>query len=225
MSSSRSDNSGISGILVGLGTGYLRLLEKTSRMSVRRDPAFTSLLGSGRGIIFTFWHNQLLFMPCVYSRWLSGRRMAVIASQSRDGELIGAIIARFGLRSIRGSTSRGGRKALLNLFRSILNGWDAVVTPDGPRGPRYRVQEGVVGLASSTGAPIVAVSSHGDFKLVLRRSWDHLRVPLPGGRIRAAFSAPLWVPRGIGREERAFFCRKLEGILRETAARAVGKPG
>ncbi len=222
MAALKPERPGVTGVLIKLGAGYLKLLEKTARFSIREDPAFPPLLESGQSVIFTFWHNQLLFMPVLYSRRLADRRMAVIASQSRDGELIGGVIEKFGLRPIRGSSSRGGRRALLNLFRSLRRGWDVVVTPDGPRGPRYRVQEGVVALASSTGSPIVAVATHGDLKLILRRSWDHLRIPLPGGRVRAAFSAPLRVPGGISREEREDYCRKLEKLLAETMDLAVG---
>lgn len=207
-----------------LAAGYIKLLGQTALLTVRDDPAFPAVLSSGRNIIFAFWHNQLIFMPGVYSRRFKNRRMAVIVSQSRDGELIGGVIEKFGLRPIRGSSSRGGRGALLNLLRSLRQGWDVAVTPDGPRGPRYRVQEGIVGLASSSGAPIVAVSSHSSWKLVFRRSWDQLRLPLPGGRINVAFSSPLWVPPKLGGSDRARFCRELEDKLHETgrlAARGV----
>jgi len=204
-----------------LGAGYIKLLGKTSRLSVREDPAFPAILSSGRNLIFAFWHNQLLFMPYVYSHRFTSRRMAVIVSRSRDGELIGGVIERFGLRPIRGSSSRGGRGALLNLLRSLRQGWDVAVTPDGPRGPRYRVQEGIVSLASGSGVPIVAVSTHSSLKLVFRRSWDRLRFPLPGGRINVAFSSPFWVPPKLGGNDRARFCRELEERLQETGRRAA----
>ena len=113
-----------------------------------------NLYQHGRSMIFAFWHGRQVMMPCVYR----GSRAYVLISQHRDGELIHRLIGQLGFRSVRGSTTRGGVAALRELIRYGQDGADLVVTPDGPKGPKWKVQEGVVFLAKMTGLPIVPVT-------------------------------------------------------------------
>ena len=112
------------------------------------------LYRQGRRLIITFWHGRQLMMPLAYR----GAEAHILISQHRDGELIHRIVTRFGGRSVRGSTTRGGAAALRQLIELGRSGVDLAVTPDGPKGPRQVVQIGVIHLAKATGLPIVPLT-------------------------------------------------------------------
>jgi len=201
-------------ILGVAAAGYIRLVGAVSRWTYVNEEAAAEHLAANGPLIFAFWHNRFSLMPLVYNNRLRRRRIAVMVSRSRDGELLAALIGSFGFHSARGSSSRGGRAALLELARLLADGSDVAVTPDGPRGPRYRVQDGAVALASVSGAPLLPASFAVSRCLILRKSWDHMRIPLPLGRIGFAFGPPLLVPPGLDREARGVWCRRLEeGLL------------
>ncbi|MCX7887254.1 MAG: lysophospholipid acyltransferase family protein, partial [Verrucomicrobiae bacterium] len=107
-------------------------------------------------VIFAFWHNRLLMLPYLFRKhWQrrNRRKVAVLVSASRDGEKLAQVLGRFGLLCVRGSSSRRGAQALVELTRLVQEGYDIGITPDGPRGPRYSVQDGVISLAQLTQAP------------------------------------------------------------------------
>lgn len=201
-------------ILTRLAAGFIRLVGKTSRWEFRGSGPVWKYMEAGQNQIFAFWHNRFIMMPYIYCSHFHKNRIAVIVSRSRDGELVGGVIERFGFLPIRGSSSRGGKEALLNLSRLLKEKWDVAITPDGPRGPRYHVQDGIISLAASSGAPIIPVSYASTHQFKLSRSWDHMRIPLPGGRISIVFGPPLQVQRGNGREGREFMARELKKRLR-----------
>ncbi|MCX6349931.1 MAG: lysophospholipid acyltransferase family protein [Candidatus Aureabacteria bacterium] len=205
-----------------LVSGFIGLVGKTSRWRFEGEGTVWDLLRADRPAIFAFWHNRFLVMPYVYTAHFRQNRIAVIVSQSRDGALVGEFISRYGFQPVRGSTTRGGQAALLALARVIKAGWNAAVTPDGPRGPRYRAQPGIVTLASLTGAPIVPVSYASTRQAVFSRTWDQMRIPLPGGRIRVVFSPPLIVPPGLDGKAREEMAGILEEKLKECDRASAG---
>ncbi|HOC49758.1 MAG TPA: lysophospholipid acyltransferase family protein, partial [Verrucomicrobiota bacterium] len=133
---------------------------------------------------------------------------------SRDGALLAAILECFGVQPVRGSSSRRGPQALLELSGWAERGYDLAITPDGPRGPCYVVQEGVIGLAQVTGLPIVPASCRLGRKVRLR-SWDGFQVPLPFSRCDVVIGAPVRVPRDAAEAEREALRQGLERTLRE----------
>ena len=145
---------------------------------------------AGEHFILAFWHRHLLLMPYGYR----GRRISVLVSQSRDGELIARTVARFGIDASRGSSSRGGLAGMRSLLRKAEEGWDLAFTPDGPRGPASEVQPGVVLGAAATGLPIVPVAMAASRERRLR-SWDRFLVPLPGAVVHFVYGEPLAVAR------------------------------
>jgi lysophospholipid acyltransferase (LPLAT)-like uncharacterized protein len=161
-----------------------RALVRTCRASVRDD---SGLIRSERPtpIIFALWHNRLALSMDVWQRHVrvhSGKRgLVALISASRDGALLTQVLRSFGGRAVRGSSSRRGSQALLELTGWIDKGFHVAMTPDGPRGPRYAVQDGVISLAHLTGAPIVPVGINIRWKKTLR-SWDRFHVPLPFSR-------------------------------------------
>jgi len=140
-------------------------------------------------VLLAFWHGRMLYFVHRYHR----QRMTVMVSYSRDGEFISRVLQGLGVDVTRGSSSRGGARALLDMARKVRSGYHAAMTPDGPRGPRYAVQPGVVTLAKKTGALIVPVTYSARWKKVLR-SWDQFLVPLPFSRVVVVYGEPLTVP-------------------------------
>jgi lysophospholipid acyltransferase (LPLAT)-like uncharacterized protein len=165
-----------------LGAGVIRLLGMSLRTRIEGMEAVDILYQRGSAIIFAFWHSRQLMMPLAYR----GKRAHVLISQHRDGELIQRIIARFGLRSVRGSTTRGGGSAFRRLVELGRAGQDLVVTPDGPKGPRQVAKEGVIRLAKATGLPIVPVTFSCSKKKSLRAGIaSRCRIPSAGAFISA----------------------------------------
>ncbi len=155
------------------------------------------LPGSEQRVIFAVWHNRLALCLPIYRhhimRRLPGRRLAAITSASRDGGLLARVLELFGVMPVRGSSSRRGAAALRELTTAADLGYDLAVTPDGPRGPCYVVQSGVIAAAQLTGLPVLPVSYSYSWKKTLR-SWDRFQIPLPFSRVVVIFGEPLYVP-------------------------------
>ncbi len=138
--------------------------------------------------IYTFWHDRI-FQGTYFWR---DRGIVIITSKSFDGEYIARFIRRFGYGSIRGSSSRGGSRALVEMIRKMRNGLPMGFSIDGPRGPRYKVKPGPLLLAKKTGNPIMP------FILEPKRcwtikSWDKMQIPLPFTRVRVIIGKPIYV--------------------------------
>ena len=168
----------------------IRCLRATVRLVHHGDGELRAWEAEGRHFILAFWHRHLLLMPYSYR----GRRISVLVSQSKDGELIARTVARLGIDSTRGSSSRGGAAGLRGLLRKASAGWDVAFTPDGPRGPAREVQPGVILVAAATGLPIVPVALAASRGKLLR-SWDRFVVPLPFSTVHFVYGEPLRVER------------------------------
>jgi len=158
-------------------------------------------------IIFAIWHNRLSLALILYRRYVARRdrkrRLVALVSASRDGGLLAAILELFKVQPVRGSSSRRGAQALREMVTWGKRGHDLALTPDGPRGPCYIVQEGVISTAQLTGMPIVPVTYHLNWKLRLK-SWDRFQIPLPFACCEITIGKVLRVPHetdGAGREE------------------------
>ncbi len=173
-----------------LAANFIRLLRATVRFRHHGDERMREWEGEGRHFILAFWHRHLLFMPYSYR----GRRISVLVSQSKDGELIARTVARLGIDSSRGSSSRGGIAGMRSLLRKAAEGWDIAFTPDGPRGPLREVQPGVILAAAATGLPIQPVAIAAS-KAKLLRSWDRFVVPMPFSTVHFVYGEPLVVER------------------------------
>jgi len=167
--------------------------------------------------IFCIWHNRLPFCLLLYRHYVRKKglphQMAAIVSASKDGGVVARVLEHFGVQPVRGSSSRRGPQALLELTTWAERGYDLAITPDGPRGPQYIVQPGAVALAQVTGLPLVAASYHLSWKIRLK-SWDRFQVPLPFGRVVIKMCEPLFVPRETSEEQRESLRRELEQRLR-----------
>jgi lysophospholipid acyltransferase (LPLAT)-like uncharacterized protein len=140
--------------------------------------------------------------------------MAAMVSASKDGAFLAAILECFKVQPVRGSSSRRGPQALLELTTWSERGYDLAITPDGPRGPCYVVQEGIMSLAQLTGLPIMPVSYHLTWKIQVK-SWDRFQIPLPFSRCEMFFEKPVRVSREASDTEREALRQQLELTLKE----------
>ena len=168
-------------------------------------------------VIYCIWHNRLALCMKLYLAF--GRRrnqsagLAGLVSASKDGAFLAAILERFGVQPVRGSSSRRGAQALLELSSWADRGYDLAITPDGPRGPRYVVAEGAVMLGQITSRPLVPVSYNLDWKIQLK-SWDGFLIPLPFSRCEVTAGRVLLVPRENSDAGREKIRQELEAELR-----------
>ena len=143
-------------------------------------------------VILCIWHNRLL--GSILADWRARRRchpVKVLTSASKDGGWLAAMARRFTLGNVRGSSSRRGAAALLELSRAIGEGNDIVITPDGPRGPNYHIAPGIIHLASHAGVLIVPVRVSVDRSWRIGKKWDALWIPKPFARLTLEFLEPL----------------------------------
>ena len=162
---------------VRLGAVVIRLLATTWRVSVTNGQGLREARREKRNVVFVLWHGELL--PLLWHH--RGQGVAVVISEHRDGEIIARIAESLGYRTVRGSSSRGGGRALIGLMRELESGHDVAVTPDGPRGPAHVFAPGAAIAAQRTGAPLlpVRVSASRAWRL---RSWDRFMFPKPFAR-------------------------------------------
>ncbi len=174
--------------------------------------------GSSPGpAIYCVWHNRLTLCLVVYQKYVQNRNntpgLAAMVSASKDGGFLSGILDCFGVEPVRGSSSRRGAQAMLELTTWADRGYDLAITPDGPRGPRYVVQEGVTSLAQLTGLPILPASYNLSWKISLK-SWDRFQIPLPFSRCEVNLEKPIWVPREASDAEREVLRQRLESAMR-----------
>jgi lysophospholipid acyltransferase (LPLAT)-like uncharacterized protein len=174
--------------IAGLGTLVIDALGATYQWREDGVEHLDRVTRDGRPPIFAFWHGRIL-SATLYFR---NRGIIVITSENFDGEWIARIIRRFGYGTARGSTSRGGVRALVQLRRDMADGRPAAFTVDGPRGPARVAQPGALWLAGATGNPIVP------FHIEAReywtvKSWDRHQIPKPGSDVAIAIGAPIEV--------------------------------
>jgi lysophospholipid acyltransferase (LPLAT)-like uncharacterized protein len=137
-----------------------------------------------------------------------------LASASKDGAAIEAAVGVYGVGSVRGSSSRRGVAALIALKKAAKSGKDLIITPDGPRGPRYSMQPGVIKLAQTTGLPLLPISLF--FENCWRlKTWDRFVIPKPFSKMTLIFREPLEIPRQLGEDEFETVRLNLQKILLE----------
>jgi hypothetical protein len=186
--------------MVWLGAALIRLLGSTMRMTMD-DGAQILYRADHAPLILAFWHNRLGLFAYFYEHYSRPRKIFTFISLSRDGQFIAEIAERFGVTPLRGSSSRKGMVAALAAMRAAADPHaDLAITPDGPRGPRYKVHPGVLRLAQATGRPIVAVTYQLGWKIVLK-SWDRFQVPVPFSSCKLITRGPIHVPANATEEE------------------------
>ena len=206
MSELRFESAGV------LGTGLVAGLFMTTRVERVGVEHYLQFREAGQPIMFVFWHGQLL--PLVHYHRHEG--IVVLVSEHDDGEYVTRVIHRHGFGTVRGSSTRGGRKGLKGLVRAAKEGRDLAVTPDGLKGPPGVFKPGALAAAQMAGLPVVpiALSASSGYRFA---SWDGFLLPRPFSKIRIDYLEPRTVPRDASREDLERIAEEIGAALNERA--------
>jgi lysophospholipid acyltransferase (LPLAT)-like uncharacterized protein len=200
--------------LIAIVGGWLvKTLCATLRFRIHDPSGFLQMPPSVR-MTGIFWHNRLFIIPWFFKRYMCPRKAVALASPSKDGEILAAFLARFGIGAVRGSSSRRGIAAMLEMKRAAEAGYDVAITPDGPRGPCYRLNPGVISLAQTAGIFVLPISVFYSRYWKLK-GWDAFQIPKPFAVVDVTLF-PLEKIPGTDTDE-AFEAQRLrlEQIMRE----------
>ena len=194
--------------------GLMKALGATLRWRI--DDRAGLLRGEARDepLLWVCWHNRLLLTPLIFWKCLRHRPAAVLASASGDGDVLAAVYAQFGVKAARGSSSRRGAAGLRACLTLLKRGFDIGITPDGPRGPRYCFQPGLVLLAQQSGARILPLHFHAH-RCWRLKTWDGFIIPWPFSRVDVVFDVLRGVPRSENDEAFEAERAKLESLMRD----------
>ena len=201
--------------IAGVGYPLIAALGHTLRWRVEGLEHFHAILASGRQPVMAFWHGRILPATFYFRR----RGIVVITSENFDGEWIARIIERFGYGTARGSSTRGGVKALLQMARVMEQGRPAGFTLDGPRGPARVAQPGAVWLSQRTGNPILPFHLEASSAWTMR-SWDRTQIPKPFSTVALAVGEPMTVGEDV--EAARLSLEERLGALEQRALRLLG---
>lgn len=173
-------------LIGGLLGGIYKAWCSTLRYDVEGFADVRARLDAGQRIVYVLWHDELFAIS--YFGYAEKLHLVTVVSQSKDGEFLAQILTRLGLATARGSSRRGGLAALRAARRIMVEeGRHAVLTIDGPKGPRHKAKEGAVYLAAKAGAVIVPVRCALFSKYVFEKAWDRFQLPMPLSRVRLVF--------------------------------------
>lgn len=198
-----------------LGAAAIRLVRRLMPVEIVGEEHPFQCWTEGQKAIFTLWHDQLFLMPTIYR----GQGAKVLISASKDGELLARTMHSFGFDAVRGSSSRGGRAAFRALLDLSREPFDLALTPDGPKGPRHQLKDGVVQLARLSGRPVIPLAfacSRGH----RFASWDRFLLPYPFSRGVFSYGPPLRFSEGETPEE---FRTRLQLAMDENNRRAAAR--
>lgn len=202
--------SALCGRLIG---GLMKVLGATLRLTVRDEAGLADKPSPLPPCVYALWHSRFLIVPFSWRRICkNSRRVTILTSASKDGDMVARAMAAFGFHSARGSSSRRGVAALVALKNALQSGSDVCITPDGPKGPRYRMQPGVLALARSTGAPVVPVHIlfHSAWRL---KTWDRFVIPKPFSKVEVTFAKSLDIPALLTTMSESELHQHLETLL------------
>lgn len=209
-------NDSVLRFLCGLGALYIRLCFALGRWRVVNGHIPQRLWDEGTPFILSFWHGRLLMMPYC---WRRGVPIHTLISRHRDGRILAHMVGHFGIRTIEGSSSRGGGAALRAMLSALRVGENIGITPDGPRGPRMRASSGIISIARLSGAPIVPATFAVARRSVLG-SWDRFVVAWPFSRGVIAWGEPVTVARDADEAAQEAARKQVERRLNEITAEA-----
>ena len=204
MSEIRFESAGV------LGSGLVGGLFLTTRLRMIGQEYHTQFRDAGQPVMFVFWHGHLLTLIHVHRH----QGAVVLVSEHDDGEYVVRVLERSGFGTVRGSSTRGGRKGLKGLVRAARAGHDVAVTPDGPKGPRGVFKPGALAAAQMAGLPVVpvVVRPRGAWRF---QSWDGFMVPKPFTSIEVEYLPPVTVPRDADRAELEALAERIGAMLSE----------
>ncbi len=187
---------------------FLWFLKVTTRKHYLGADDLVARWNRGEQVIMAFWHSRIVLMRFGYR----GPRACVMNSIHRDGEISTRVLKRFGIATVRGSSSRGWVGGLKGMAAAYRLGYDLIVVPDGPRGPCQRAKSGVLQLARVTGAPVYPTTYSAAWHTSIG-SWDRLMLPFPFSRVVYVVGEPISVPADTTPEQMEQKRQELETCL------------
>jgi lysophospholipid acyltransferase (LPLAT)-like uncharacterized protein len=172
-------------------SSLVRTLAMTWRIRVRHEERWRSARDEGQPVVFLLWHEVLL--PLLWQH--RGQGVVIVVSEARDGQYLSDLAESLGYRAVRGSSTRGGMRALLGAVRELQAGRSIAFTPDGPRGPRREIKPGVIAAAQRGGGVIVPLHAEANRAWRLH-SWDRFMIPQPLSRVVITYGRPFSIPAG-----------------------------
>ena len=177
-----------------IGSIYVLTVYKTSKVNLKNRKKIENLLERNESFIYSFWHDQLLMCPLT---WQSNSNIKVLISKHRDGDIIAQLISNLGFEAIRGSThktnkikNKGGLLSARKMIKSLKNGISIGISPDGPKGPRHKVSEGILSISRLSKSVILPVGIGFKKKWVLN-TWDKFIIPKPFNEITVVWGDPI----------------------------------
>lgn len=175
-----------------LGPLLILLLGKSLKIKWIGEVNLKAIREKKGKVLYAFWHGRMLILSYSHRR----KKNQVLISQHRDGEIIARIIERLGFGTVRGSTTHGGFKAILQMAEKVKEGYDIAITPDGPKGPAFRVQPGTAYIAQKSDIPIIPITNSAERRWTLK-TWDGFIIPHPFSRAVILIGKPIYVPVGL----------------------------
>lgn len=188
-------------VIALLGFWFVNILMRTLRTNKVQIDTGRNLCLTGNKVIYALWHSTILEVGYA----LRGLNLQGLVSQHRDGEYLAGAMELFGYGTVRGSTTRGGARAMIKLAGMAKKGHSIIITPDGPQGPRHVAQHGVIILAKKTGIPIIPVTAKVSRYWELP-SWDRFVIPKPFAKMTITFGKPICVPSVIDETRLKEYC-------------------
>jgi hypothetical protein len=183
---------------------------KSARTTVLGEEWYKELRSQKKPVIILIWHGRIFFAPYFFRR----RGIMPLVSPSEDGEIIAQIIARWGYKALRGSSSHSIIKAWNEMKKELEKGGELIIVPDGPRGPGREMKPGAVKLAKETGAYLVPFT-FSSYKRKNLKSWDKLLIPKPFTRFVAIYGNPISVESNLNDQELGIKLREVEEYMIE----------
>ena len=196
-------------IICWIGAKYIKFVSFTTKWSFINKKYVENLCKKNEAFILCFWHGRLLMMPL---SWNKKKKINVLISAHSDGQLLSKTVKYFDIETIIGSSSKGGSEAIRNIIKSLKSGISIGMTPDGPRGPRMKINSVIIKIASLTGNKIVPLS-YSVKKIFFLNSWDKFLVALPFGKGCFIWGRPIKIKKNISNNEDLKLSNKLEKIL------------
>ena len=202
--------------LTWIAAQYIKFVWVSGRWRIFGEEVPDGLLNDGQPFVVAFWHGRLIMMAF---SWKRCDLVNMLISGHRDGQLVSGMMSHFGSKTVFGSSTRGGAAAFIQLARLLRSGEIVGITPDGPKGPRMRANDGVIALAKLSGAPILPLTFSTSLRYVLE-SWDRFVLPFPFGRGVFLWGEPIYVSKNADDMEMSEKRVELENALLALTQRA-----
>lgn len=169
----------------------------------------------GQNWVYSLWHANISFAALL----LRNQKLLSMVSESEDGSLAAVIIELFGNKTIRGSSSKGGAKVLISMIKGLREGQNGAITPDGPRGPRFKLQQGAISIGQMSGAALVPIHFEATNQWVFSKSWDKHKFPKPFSTIFITIGEPFKVPNKLSKDQIAEYAEVFEQKMMENVTK------